>query len=566
MLWYVARMKDLFSLRLFTFAAPRLPVAAYALLALFALVVFLPGFFTLPPLDRDESLFAQSTKQMMETGHYADIHFQNEARYKKPIGIYWLQAGAVKLWQAMSGDTHNNLIWPYRIPSLLGAVAAVLLTAAIGARFFGAQTGFMAGVFLALSLLLNAEARMAKTDAVLLASILAAMAVLAKAYCRRGYARILKGRDVVVFWAALAVGVLIKGPLIFIPVLGVLALLALWKDPLSWLWHLKPLVGLPLFLLITAPWFFFIISHAGDEFIKQSISRDFLAKIFEGQNWGGALPGYHAVMAFLMFWPASLVFFLGLPTIWQRRREPLVRFLLAWLLPVWLSFELTLTKLPHYVLPAYPALAILAAFFITASAQATWRGWQKNLIGLFWILVTVGLCAVPIILPVLVEKHLSYAGLFLGSLAVGGGVASFILFRKDKNIMAAIPLPLAGFALMLALFGFTFPNLSSVFISNRIVDALPLLPDCPRVKIATAGYNEPSLVFLAGQDTAMINNAEDIVPLMAQDRCLVAVVDAQQEERMRLALTKNNHQAEKRFTMSGFNYARGKPLTLFFYY
>ena len=66
---------------------------AVAVLVLAALLAFLPGFFQIPPTDRDEARFAQATKQMLETGEYVDIRFQDEVRYKKPVGIYWLQAG-----------------------------------------------------------------------------------------------------------------------------------------------------------------------------------------------------------------------------------------------------------------------------------------------------------------------------------------------------------------------------------------------------------------------------------------------------------------------------------------
>ena len=69
---------------------------AAALLVLFSLIAFLPGFFQIPPVDRDEARFAQATKQMLETHEYVDIRFQDEVRYKKPVGIYWLQAAAVK--------------------------------------------------------------------------------------------------------------------------------------------------------------------------------------------------------------------------------------------------------------------------------------------------------------------------------------------------------------------------------------------------------------------------------------------------------------------------------------
>src|SRR5579862_8877986 len=74
---------------------------AMLLLVAFALMAFLPGFFQIPPVDRDEARFAQATKQMLETGKYVDIRFQQEVRYKKPVGIYWLQAAAVKAGEAV---------------------------------------------------------------------------------------------------------------------------------------------------------------------------------------------------------------------------------------------------------------------------------------------------------------------------------------------------------------------------------------------------------------------------------------------------------------------------------
>src|SRR6185295_6829386 len=93
-----------------------------ALLALVLLcaIAWLPGFFTLPPLDRDESRFAQATKQMLETRDFVDINLGNGPRYEKPVGIYWLQAAST----AVLGGGVRNRIWPYRVPSLLGALAA----------------------------------------------------------------------------------------------------------------------------------------------------------------------------------------------------------------------------------------------------------------------------------------------------------------------------------------------------------------------------------------------------------------------------------------------------------
>ena len=100
----------------------------YALLILLCICAFVPGIATLPPIDRDEPRFVQASKQMAETGDLVDIRFQDESRYKKPVGIYWLQAGVVKTARAVGVPNALTKIWLYRIPSLLGAIGAVLLT------------------------------------------------------------------------------------------------------------------------------------------------------------------------------------------------------------------------------------------------------------------------------------------------------------------------------------------------------------------------------------------------------------------------------------------------------
>src|SRR5665213_4042356 len=101
---------------------------AIAFLALCGLLLFLPGFFNIPPVDRDEPRFAQATKQMVETGDLVDIRFQHEVRYKKPVGIYWLQAAVVESASALGLPRAQVRIWLYRVPSLIGAIGAVLLT------------------------------------------------------------------------------------------------------------------------------------------------------------------------------------------------------------------------------------------------------------------------------------------------------------------------------------------------------------------------------------------------------------------------------------------------------
>src|SRR5712664_1524420 len=113
--------KDLGALLAFATASH---ARAVAFLIALSLVAFLPGFFNIPPVDRDEARFAQATKQMIESRDYIDIRFQDESRYKKPVGLYWLQAGVVTTARALGLTQALTTIWVYRIPSLLGAIGA----------------------------------------------------------------------------------------------------------------------------------------------------------------------------------------------------------------------------------------------------------------------------------------------------------------------------------------------------------------------------------------------------------------------------------------------------------
>src|SRR5918994_3511015 len=190
---------------------------AVLVLIVVAMRAMLPGFFRIPPIDRDEARFAQATKQMVETGDYVDIRFQNEVRYKKPVGIYWLQAGVVKAAATLGVPDALTKIWLYRIPSLIGAIGAVLLTYWTALAFVSRRAAVLAGIMLAGSILLGGEARLAKTDAMLLLTCVAAMGAMARAYLgeRRPSSSGLGSWAVpAIFWTALGAGILLKGPLI----------------------------------------------------------------------------------------------------------------------------------------------------------------------------------------------------------------------------------------------------------------------------------------------------------------------------------------------------------------
>src|SRR6202165_4123871 len=252
-----------------------------AFLTLCGLLLFLPGFFNIPPVDRDEARFAQATKQMVETRDFVDIRFQDDVRYKKPVGVYWLQATAVETASALGLPRAQLRIWLYRVPSLIGAIGAVLLTYWTALAFVTRRGAALAALMICRCVLLGAEARLAKTDAMLLLTVVAAMGALARVYLSWQ-----RGEDPVhpswmapaIFWTALAGGILLKGPLILMFVVLTIGTLAILDRSATWLWRLRPVWGLMWLLVLVLPWFVAIFWRAGDAFFADSIGGDMLSK------------------------------------------------------------------------------------------------------------------------------------------------------------------------------------------------------------------------------------------------------------------------------------------------
>ncbi|WP_127901367.1 ArnT family glycosyltransferase [Solirhodobacter olei] len=503
---------------------PRLPRAVMAaLLVVLALGAALPAFTGLPPVDRDEPRFAQASKQMAETGNLVDIRFQSGTRYKKPIGIYWLQAATV----AAIGKAGDRVIWHYRLPSLLAVLLSVLLSARIGSIFGGFAAGRTAGLMMAGAFLLLAEAHLATTDASLLAAILAAQTVLAGLYARSravGFARdetALPTPALVLFWGALAASVLLKGPVGPMVVGLTVAALALLHRRAGWLRALRPLPGFLGFLIVTVPWFVAITLRSGGAFWTAALDHDLLGKVISAQESHGAPPGSYLAMLWLTFFPASVPLALSLPAIWRGRASAGTIFAAAWVIPAWIVFEASPTKLMHYVLPLYPGLALAAALAWPRVMEAGLRRWQK--------IVTVVLMAIPVIVLLAAAGygvslgHLPFLPALLGLAALALGAAlAWPALRAGMGTAALIGLWLmgAGFAGGLLSAAAAIPGL---WPSPAIVALAAPSPACPARPIVTDGYDEPSLVFLA-PSTEEATTPEGVAQAMAKDPCTLGVV------------------------------------------
>src|SRR5712691_8824699 len=266
-------------------------VRPYALLVGLCLFLYLPGISAIPPLDRDEARFAQATRQMLETGDFLRIRFQDEARNKKPAGIYWLQAISVSAFSTPAATA----IWPYRLPSLLGGIAAVLLTFAIGGALFAGATekrriAAIAAMLLASALGMVAEVHIAKTDAALLAVVMAGQGALGLAYVRARTGRPVPGWVAIMFWAAELVAIFLKGPPG--PALAIVTAAALSIADGDWRWlrGLYPVAGVIALALGLAPWLIAIQRATDGGFLTDALGHDLLLKLIGAQESHGAPP------------------------------------------------------------------------------------------------------------------------------------------------------------------------------------------------------------------------------------------------------------------------------------
>jgi len=501
---------------------------AVAVLLVVALLGFLPGFFSTPPIDRDEARFAQASKQMIESGEYIDIRFQDEVRYKKPIGIYWLQVAAVKAARALGFQRAPTTIWLYRIPSLIGAIGAVLLTYWAALALVPRRAAVLAGVMIASCVLLGFERLLAKTDAMLLATTVAAMGALGRAYLAQvGESRALAQPWLIagVFWTALALGVLLKGPLILMVVGLAIVALGIADRSVHWLWALKPVAGLLWFAALVLPWFLAILGRAGETFVADSVGHDLFEKIFSGQESHGAPPGYYYVLFWFTFWPGATLAALAAPAVWQARGAPATKFLLAWLVPSWIVFELVMTKLPHYVLPLYPAIAILIAGVIDARALSRKPVLVWGTIWWFVVPMIAGLAGI-VALAVIGRQFGLLVWPLIGAAAVMGFLA-WRLYEADGAEHSLLRGAAAAVLTGIAIFALILPSLVQLFPSPQLAR---ILRDsgCTDPVAAAVGYQEPSLVFLAGTDTRL-TDAGGAADFLRGGECRFAFVEARQE-------------------------------------
>ena len=540
--------------------APRRPFFWIVLAGIFLAV--LTGHQSLEVIDRDEARFAQASKQMLLSGDLITPYFMDEIRAKKPIAIYWLQSASAAIFGHFD-------IASYRLPSLLAMLAGLFLTYRLGAQMWPdfRFLPIISVLLLAASPVVIAEAHLAKTDALLLAVILCQQFYLWRLYQLSDRPPV-ASRLFIGFWLFMAIGILVKGPIAPLIAVTTIVMLCLLDRQVKWLVHLAFIRGMLIVAIITLPWVVAVSYQTAGAFLDIAIRGDFISKVQSGQESHGAPFGTYFGLLGLLFFPG--IAFAGF-LFWQGREmlsHPASRFCFAWLAGYWLVIELVPTKLPHYILPVLPALALLIANALLSPLAPPGRVQRFLVLAGYGLAVLWGL----VLAGVSFWLAISYGGQSGGWAFIfamfAGLLVGFILWRlwvwyRGRQLGDLLAICGAGIGLHLVLIAGLFASLSQIHIANRLKAHIASLPNRPAA-IALVGYHEPSAVFHLGQDILLLD-VKQAALFMAEAPDGLAII----EERHRAEFIQLSEQLKQDLgvsdTLAGTNISKGRNIRLFFY-
>jgi 4-amino-4-deoxy-L-arabinose transferase-like glycosyltransferase len=332
--------------------------------------------------------------------------------------------------------------------------------------------------------------------------------------------------------------------------------LAILDRSATWLWRLRPVWGLMWLLVLVLPWFVAIFWRAGDAFFSDSIGGDMLSKL-AAQESHGAPPGLYLLLFWVTFWPGAPLAAMAAPAVWRARREPGAQYLLAWLIPSWIVFELVLTKLPHYVLPLYPAIAILTVGALERRVLS--RSWLMR--GAAWWFFIPALASIIAVIGAitLTRQPVFLAWPFVAAALIFGLFAWWLYDdnRAERSLLNAV---VAAMFLAVAIYGVVVPALTPLFPSAEIARALRNVV-CVGPKAAAAGFHEPSLVFMTGTST-LLTDGSGAADFLGQGSCRFALVESRSERGFAQRAEAIGLRYNVATRIDGYNISQGKAISI----
>jgi 4-amino-4-deoxy-L-arabinose transferase-like glycosyltransferase len=506
--------------------------------------------------DRDEPRFTRATVEMLESGKYLVPTFNGQMWADKPILFYWMMSLSVRLL----GPTE----FACRFFAGLGTAISCLLTFFIGLRLFNPRTALMAMVILASTLMMLGVGSLATIDAVLLPINLAVLAIFVQA-CFSGF----NAFNIILMAIAIGAAMLAKGPMGLSPVVVMVA--AAWllrkikPGALRYIWLVA--IAAVFGTFIFCAWAIPANNATGGDFLKVFIGRHILTRAIKPMEHHGGqfllyLPYYLPIVIFGFFpWtlhlPGTVSAIIG-----KRIGSPYARaILIAWTVPVFVIMSLAATKLPHYIVFIWPALAIAVAATIDAEKQNIFtvqdRKWLRGGVWFFGS-VAVGAAIALLIAP----RFLQASALWRPCLECATILIATTIFavrhQLAERFHKSALVVLTGMILLYIsyLFGL-LPAFEQLKISPPVAKAVREKTP-PQTPVAMYKYAEPSLNFYIDRQIEELRSANAVVEWAKQPLNGVLIIPKDiladiEKARGPLAL-------EQIASKKGFNYSKGKTL------
>jgi 4-amino-4-deoxy-L-arabinose transferase-like glycosyltransferase len=524
--------------------------AHYALLAAAHLLLTLPNLGAHSLWDMDEGVNAEAGREMLESGNWITPYYNYEIRTAKPALLYWLQA------LSFMGFGVNE--WAARLPAVICGLGSVWLTYELGRRMFSASTGLLAGLVLASSIEFCLISHAATPDPPL---VLFQMLVF---YCYWAGSQGDRRWWFVPAGAFAGLAVLTKGPIgVAMPGLVILLHL-LWTRRLDKLWDRRLFAGAMAFIAVAAPWYIMVALDTKGKWLEAFVMKENLDR-FQNPADGHRGQFYYHLAGLIVLSTPWCAFLLA--TFWfavAAMRRPIsnrsidessddspdkYKFLIVWFLAYLIFFSVAATKLPNYILPLYPALAILIARFLDR-----WRlglidvpNWMRTVtwvgalsIGVFLaigLLFVSGLVSAPFTvrgfhpLPALGDY------VWLGAIPVLTALAFGWLAWKGRRDDAVTAYALGAVLLLAVVAAFPTVAMNEYKVPKHFAEEVGLKQTDKEIRIITCRWLRHSMVFYAQRKVERIDDAEGVDKYLALPRPTYLLVPDDVWEKLSTMLT-----------------------------
>lgn len=491
---------------------PVRPLWGSLLLLALCLVTYLPGLLRLPAVDRTEVIYAETARSMVARGNWLDPRYGEVVHRFRPIGAYWAEAASLTL----AGPSHDRDIRVYRLPQLLAVIASVIALYLLALPIAGGSAALAAAGLFAVAPLTVLLSQLAITEGLALLPATVAMLCLMRLYVRPDDPA--GPRLALMLWIAVGFGMLLNALQTPILIAATLAALFIFDRDLSWMKRTRPLIGLPLALLIAAPWIY--VRHVQDGVPFAGMGWSAFVKALGGSQDMKlrAMPGTFLLAALLGFLPGTALLPPALLRLWTARgADPAARFLFAWIAGYIVYLEALSSKPGTYsVQVMFPAMALAVALLIAKARERLSEGPVEDL---RWALMPW-----PVLAPVL--PIALFAGVYIFArewpsliavLLTFAVAAFFYMSARAGRLRQLEAWAVSGIAALslfaVTLLGAVLPSLDKIWPARQIVRALA---GCPAGPVAVLGFNEPTSQFVLQSDPGVIE----------QDRLRTALVEA----------------------------------------